>query len=293
MDQALIFVISGLKDAKYHNGVLLAKFLCGCIKLSVPIIGAFAAMKAPVAAAFGAFSSLKEGARHGSDIAKTGINSVKKVGSSLGVDTAIESFRKDPEVKQKEIQEKRENRRFHLNDTAPFMAYGVQKAIGKFQKKPLSTSDYLGYKPDNSDSQKSSDFKTFKQNLETKKETRKVIKMNEKRRVSKKSEVSVNNSSNVTGASSVSVDKKESLKPEFQKAFNDVKKIKGVDSERLGEWVWAKDTTGKNEQKLRDLGFEYSSEKSRWYIGPKDKKYERKNHTYDDLQKFYQKDLKG
>ena len=173
VDQAFVFAIKGLENSNNGTGTIIAMLVGALLKVSVPMIGLLAAMKAPVAGAISAFNSLREGGKPFAGATKLAYGGVKKAGKAIGADTAIESFRQDPEIKEAKRQEKIANRKFHINDVAPYAAYSVQKAFKKLPDSKKQSSDAYGQ---TQTQKKKVDFKEFKENNVVQLDKRRNIK---------------------------------------------------------------------------------------------------------------------
>lgn len=198
VDQTFVFVIEGLKNSNSGTGVIIAKVISALLKIFVPILGIFAAMKAPVAGAISAFNSMKEGSKPAAGAAKASYKGAKNVGKALGFDTAVESFRKDPETRESKRQDKIANRKFHMNDVAPMAAYGARKAFNRLPSSEKQKTDAYGQ---TQLSQKKMGYREFKENnvinLEKRKNFRSQHKINEKTNYNNNSKISGFNESRI------------------------------------------------------------------------------------------------
>jgi len=125
VDQAFMFAVKSLMSSGSTMAAIIAALFGGLLKLSVPVLGVLAAMKAPVALGAGVLANAADGAK---PLMAT-MALAKKAGSSthrkLGVPQAFETLRRP--VNSEEIQRKREQKRFQFNDIAPRMAYGAHR----------------------------------------------------------------------------------------------------------------------------------------------------------------------
>jgi hypothetical protein len=131
VDQTFVFVIQGLQDSNSGTGVMVAKFLCALLKISLPALGFFASMRAPVSMGAKSMNSIKEGARPVTNTSKMAFRGVKGVGSAVGADVARESFRKDPILKDNRREEKIANRKYQISNVAPYASYSIQRAFNR------------------------------------------------------------------------------------------------------------------------------------------------------------------
>jgi len=178
VDQAFLFVVKGLESTKHNNGVIIAKAMGGLMKVSVPVVGAAVALKAPVAAVAGAVSQAMKAGASVKNAAGKGVKGAKKIGKAFGIQHAAETVRRDPNRKLDQIESKRRDQRFGLKDTGPALAYGLHRARFALKNdhsvKRMSTDN--GHRADYPELEKKApNYRSYRRKLENRYHERKEI----------------------------------------------------------------------------------------------------------------------
>jgi len=139
IDQAFLFVVEGLRASKHNTGVVIAQFLGGTLKLLVPLLGGLAALRMPAKAGSAIRQWSSEGSKPIRDFGSASGRGVAKVGEKLGVNTAMENFRKDPVQSAIANGSVKKDRKLGLSDTAPLAVHLGRRAStslkGRLSKK--------------------------------------------------------------------------------------------------------------------------------------------------------------
>lgn len=195
VDQAFIFVVKSLENSQHHTGAIVAGIMGGILKLTVPVVAAFGAMKTPVGMGAQLKESFKTGAAPVSNLSVKTAGFANKAGGVIGVGRAVESFRGDPLVTENKKIEKKSRIKLGVHDAAPAMAYGAQRAVSSL--KNIRNVN-------NQDKVKHESFGEFKKKIDKKYHQRNVIKSENK--------LQTKNFSNVSQINKVKKSQEDSLK---------------------------------------------------------------------------------
>ncbi len=252
VDQAFVFAVNSLKHSNSQTGAIVASVIGAIVKLSVPVIGIISAMKTPV----GTLAQMKENLSAGAKPIKGSLSTVKnttqKVGRSLGLDVARESFRSDPIAQERKRSDKLKNRRFSASHFAPFVAYKSQNLANSL-KGNLSKSH---------NSKNSQTFKDFVKTNEVKLIKRKSIEASKKQSYPKNAqEFNKENSNLVSIRQSKSKVEKSQQNNGFKNTNSGVTKTHNTSSEKKSKFIQSKAkrtykvTHLKNKDSLRKRNF--------------------------------------
>lgn len=253
------------------------------IKIGVPFVGLGYGLKDPLRITNGFKDNIKSSLSPINKAGNFAKNTAKDAAHLTGADKVygghvtprIESAKgKTLEFKTKSLKTSQK--------MAPLVSYGLGKSLNKIN--PSKEKREIGRKTYKS-------FTNYSSELNRRIDAQHAQKTKENQNIKRSKTIKNSNNGEFKTSSSFSRNNStKDLKPEFKSALKKAKKIEGVEAEKLGQWVWAKDTTGKNEQKLQQLGFEYSKDKNRWYVGPKQEGYVKSDKSYEEIQTFYKKD---
>lgn len=92
-----------------------------------------------------------------------------------------------------------------------------------------------------------------------------------------------------TAADGSTYEKANSEAPaEFKDIIDRLMKMAGIDIEIIGSFVWVSGDTKPVKDILKEMGFRWSSNKSRWYKAPADyRKRSRKTYTIESIREMY------
>lgn len=92
-----------------------------------------------------------------------------------------------------------------------------------------------------------------------------------------------------TNAEGETYRKETSETPEhFINIINELIRFEGVTIEIIGSFIWVSQNTKPYKEKLKEMNFKWSANKSSWYLPPEGyKKRNRKNYSLDDIRGMY------
>lgn len=168
VDQAFIFAVKSLVNSGSTMSAIIAAIFGGILKLSVPVIGVLAAMKAPVALGAGLFAKAAIGAKPLAVAASLAHKGVQSTSRGIGLPQAIESFRRPVSIEQ--IERKREQERFRISDIAPRAAYGIHKIKGSINSEKNFKESFQG-----NTYSSTQNYQEFKSQAQTNHQLRKTV----------------------------------------------------------------------------------------------------------------------